>query len=169
MALPALERLRERYPESHITLVMASKLEGLFLGLPSINETISFQSKTGTLSLAKRLKAGRFNLAIIFPNSFRSAIESWLAGIPLRVGYGGNLRGFLLSRVVARRAEEMRMHKRSNAEVYRLATACPTRPRDTFPSSAHHLHHYLHLAAALGANPAPVAPRISISESERAS
>jgi heptosyltransferase-2 len=57
------------------------------------------------------------------------------------------------------------MRKRSLAEIEELnRTASP--PRPVIPASAHQLHHYLHLAAALGANPQPVAPRIEVTPDE---
>ena len=38
--------------------------------------------------------------AIVFPNSFRVALELWLAGIPRRVGYAGHRRRWLLNQIV---------------------------------------------------------------------
>ena len=63
------------------------------------------------------------------------------------------------------------MRKRSAAEVKRLVGSHPERPQPSTinyqPTGAsHHIHHYLHLAAALGANPAPLAPMVTISERE---
>ena len=63
------------------------------------------------------------------------------------------------------------MRKRSLAEIERLARAAdrgassPARVRE-IPAAAHHLHHYLHLVAALGANPEPLSPRLSVSPEE---
>ena len=44
-----------------------------------------------------RLRADRFDLAILFPNSFRTAALTWLAGVPRRVGYARGGRGLLLT------------------------------------------------------------------------
>ena len=46
---------------------------------------------------AKRLKARRFDWAIVLPNSFKSAITPFLAGIPRRTGFIGEARYGLLN------------------------------------------------------------------------
>lgn len=48
------------------------------------------------------LAAGKFDAALLLTNSFRSAWTARRAGIPERWGFGGNLRGGLLTRAVAR-------------------------------------------------------------------
>lgn len=167
MALPALERLREGRPAARVSLLTAEKLADLFTGHPAIDEVLAFRKEDSVLTVARRLRLN-FDLAVILPNSFRSALESFLARIPARVGYPGNGRQFLLTRSISRRTDEGRMHKRSDAAVRRLINQEPQRPRDAFPERAHHLHNYLHLVAALGCNPAPLRPRIVVAEIERA-
>jgi ADP-heptose:LPS heptosyltransferase len=80
---------------------------------------------------------GRFEAAVVFPNSFRSALEMWLAGIPRRVGYAGHRRRWLLDQVWTAK-------KNQDAEP----------PR-------HQVHHYLRLANFIGAEaePASFPPR----------
>jgi lipopolysaccharide heptosyltransferase II len=46
------------------------------------------------------LKRRNFDVAILFPNSLRVALESWLSGIPRRVGYRGHWRRLLLNQTV---------------------------------------------------------------------
>jgi lipopolysaccharide heptosyltransferase II len=41
-----------------------------------------------------------FDAAILFPNSLRVALESWLSGIPRRVGYRGHWRSWLVNQIV---------------------------------------------------------------------
>jgi len=41
-----------------------------------------------------------FDVAILFPNSLRAALESWLSGIPRRVGYRGHWRSWLVNQIV---------------------------------------------------------------------
>jgi heptosyltransferase II len=41
-----------------------------------------------------------FDVAILFPNSLRVALESWFSGIPRRVGYRGHCRSWLVNQVV---------------------------------------------------------------------
>jgi heptosyltransferase II len=164
MALPALERLRELKPKARIGLVTPAKLAELFAGHPAVDETIPFEKAEGTFKLARRLR-GRFDTALILPNSFRTAAEMWLARIPERVGYRGNGRSWLLTGTVARLPSERRMHKRTEAEVRERIAA--NLPRETYPATAHHIHQYLGLVRALGANADPIAPRIYLTQAER--
>ena len=48
-------------------------------------------------SVVKRLRRSRFDVAVLFPNSIRSAWIAWLSGIPRRVGYVRHGRGLLLT------------------------------------------------------------------------
>jgi lipopolysaccharide heptosyltransferase II len=41
-----------------------------------------------------------FDVAILFPNSLRVAVESWLSGISRRVGYRGHWRSWLVNQIV---------------------------------------------------------------------
>ena len=167
MSTPALLRLRDAKPHAHIALLTASKLADLWTSHPAIDEVIPFTKTDGIGNVSKRLRAGNFDTALIFPNSFRSACESWMAGIPKRIGFGGNGRSLMLTRVVPRRPSDIEMHKRTTAEVMQLAETSPAKPRDRYPLSAHHLHNYLHLTAELGANPAPAPPRIAVTSREK--
>jgi heptosyltransferase-2 len=166
MAMPAIERLRQSRPGAQISLLTAEKLADLFTGHPDIDRVITFSKADSVLGVASKLRH-QFDLALVLPNSFRSAFESFLAGIPARVGFSGSGRRLLLTQTVPRRPGEQRMHKRSDAEVRKLVTKDPAKERDTFPISAHHLHNYLHLVQALGANPDPLPPRLHVSDAER--
>jgi heptosyltransferase II len=166
MSTPALLRLREAKPGAHICMVTPAKLAELWEAHPAINEVIPFTKTEGSGNLSKRLRAGGYQTAIIFPNSFRSAFECWLAGIAQRIGFGGGGRTVLLTQVVPRRREEIHMRKRSAVEVRKLVSETPEKPRDRFPASGHQLYDYLHLVNALGASAAPTPPRIAVTAGE---
>lgn len=59
-------------------------------------------------TLAKRLKAERFDLAIVLPRSLKAALAPMLAGIPRRRGYRGEFRYGLLNEIVPDAAGEIR-------------------------------------------------------------
>jgi heptosyltransferase II len=46
-------------------------------------------------------RQARFDVAILLPNSLRTALEVWLAGVPRRVGFPGHQRRWLLNQIVA--------------------------------------------------------------------
>jgi heptosyltransferase-2 len=110
----------------------------------------------------------RFDLAIVLPNSPRSALETWLARIPLRIGYARPGRNWCLTQAVPSRPNRVVMRKRSFAEVRRLLAAPPEHSHSQAApaASAHQAHEYLHLVAALGACPEPLPPLLHVTTDE---
>ena len=167
MTTPALVRLREALPETHITLLTQEKQAGLWAGHPAVDEVLTFERKEGLFSIARRLRAGNFDAALVLPNSIRTGLEVRLAGIPRRIGYAGGWRDWLLTQAVPRREDVVQMRKRTVEEVRRLvACAQPAGSETGIPATSHHLFHYLHLAAALGAKADLLAPHLAVTEAE---
>jgi hypothetical protein len=113
MTTPALLRLREALPDTHIVLLTHDKLAGLWAGHPAVNEVITFAPKEGVFSIARRLREGSFDTALVLPNSIRTGLEVRLAGIPRRIGYAGSWRNWLLSDAVLWRTDVVKMRKRT--------------------------------------------------------
>jgi heptosyltransferase-2 len=170
MTTPALQRLREALPEAHITLLTHEKLSDLWQGHPSLDAIIPFPSGESPWTVAGRLRAEGFHTALVLPNSPRSALEVWLARIPQRVGHARRWRNWLLTQAVVPRPGQGRMPKRSANEVKRLVRSPVGTPPPAIghPHSrtTHQIYDYLHLAAALGANPEPLPPKLEISAAE---
>src|ERR1043166_4636784 len=164
MTTPALQRLRAAKPDAHITLLTHEKLADLWQGHPSIDEGITFRSGERAHRIILRLREQRFDTAVVFPNSHRSALEVFLARIPERIGYSRGGRGILLTRVLSPLPESAQMRKRSLADVQRRVAAGV--PRETLSPAAPHVRHYLRLVAELGADRPPVAPLLHISADE---
>src|SRR5882672_6438931 len=78
MTTPALLRLRERFPEAHVTLFTHEKLRDLWLATPqsggaglhhpALNEVISFAAGEGLFSVGRKLRERNFDLALVLPN-----------------------------------------------------------------------------------------------------
>ena len=167
MTTPALEQLRAHWPEAHITLLCPGHLEDLWSHHPSLNAVIGFKPSETLWSVAGQLRAGQFDAALVLPNSPRSAIEAWLARIPRRIGYASRWRRGFLTQRVAPRPDHVEMHKRTEREVRNLTSTRTSAAEPTaIPSQAHQLFDYLHLVAALGANPAPQPPRLAVTPDE---
>mgnify|MGYP001195673150 CR=1 FL=1 len=113
MAMPTLRALRQLYPEAHITALARRMVKPILDACPWIDRIATIPPKrkgrgVGTrhtmFSVARRLAAARFDTAVILPNSFRTALLARMAGIPRRVGYERDGRGFLLTdRLLPRR------------------------------------------------------------------
>ena len=103
MTTPALCVIREHFPHAEITILANPMVSRLFLHHPGIDAIIPFDRQgkhhgvAGRLRLAAELRRHRFDLAIILPNSFDSALVPWLAGIPARIGKCSDGRTLLLS------------------------------------------------------------------------
>ena len=168
MTTPALLRLREKFPDAHIALLCADKICPLFEPHPAVNETIPFTKGESIFAIAKKLRAKKFDLALVLPNSPRSALEVFLAGIPQRIGHARPWRNFFLTQNVSPRSGEVKMRKLTRDEILMVNDApvrsAPAKP----PAAAHHIFQYLHLTAALGASPEPIAPQLAVTTEELA-
>lgn len=165
MSTPALLRLREAHPGARITLLTPEKLKDLWHQHPAIDQVLTFAPKESVWQLGRRLKAEGFDLALVFPNSPRSALEIWLSGARERVGYSRPWRNFFLTRKVSPRAEEVKMQKRSLEEINELNRQAPRSASGNQVSPrSHHIHQYLHLTAAIGGNPDPLPPSLAVAD-----
>ena len=103
MATPTLRAIREMYPRARITYLMKRNLKPLYSGMPWADRLLTYKSTKGlrggasTVSLGIKLRRGRFDLAVLLPNSFKAALLCRLAGIPKIVGYDRDARHFLLT------------------------------------------------------------------------
>ena len=144
MTLPALRALRKTYPESKISLLVKPAVAAIFEKDPSIDEIIlyeeRFQSPFGKFVLSQRLRKKHFSRAILFQNAFDAALISLLAGIPHRVGYSRDGRGFLLTRPIPFNDDDRKIH---------------------------HIDYYLNLLRALGIRAENTQPWIHLSLEER--
>ncbi len=104
MATPTLRAIRELFPQAHISYLLRRYVKPVYAGMPWADQLITYRTgKTkakagkGFFDLAARLRQGKFDLAILLPNSFKSALVCKMAGIDRIVGYDRDGRGFLLS------------------------------------------------------------------------
>jgi heptosyltransferase-2 len=91
-------------------------LADLYARESGVDAVIPYPKPTGLLerlAFAKKLRAERFDCAILFQNAFDAALMAWLARIPVRIGYHRDGRGWLLTRAIAvPRPGEIPRHER---------------------------------------------------------
>ncbi|HEU6447904.1 MAG TPA: lipopolysaccharide heptosyltransferase II [Verrucomicrobiae bacterium] len=170
MTTPALLRLREKFPDAHITILTPEKLRELWLNHSAINEIVSIAPGETVFRIGKKLRPENFDLALALPNSPRAAIELYLAKIPKRIGYARPWRNFFLTKTIAPRAGALKMRKLSVRKIRRrIAKDSAAVPAANAVgaaiapySSAHQIHEYLNLAASLGANAEPLPPKLNV-------
>ena len=124
ISIPAVRAIKTGRPDARVTIAAPEKLAAVWRLVPEVDEVIPLTN--GSLFSAVRLirRQPTFDVAILFPNSLRSALEIWLAGVPRRVGYRGHYRRWLLNQIVPDQQQ-------------------PGPPR-------HQVHHYLDIARTLG-------------------
>jgi heptosyltransferase-2 len=113
MATPTLRALRQLFPQAHIAYLLRRYLKPLYTGTPWADQLITYRTgKTdkkagkGLFELARRLRWARFDLAVLLPNSFQTALVCKMANIRRIVGYERDGRGFLLSDKLLPRKEK---------------------------------------------------------------
>jgi heptosyltransferase II len=100
MSMPAVQELRRRCPAAKIAIVAKEKLVSLWLMHAAVDEVIPLRpGSLATLMTAYRLRARGYDRAYVFPNSFRSALVAFVAGVPVRVGPAGHCRAWMLTQV----------------------------------------------------------------------
>jgi lipopolysaccharide heptosyltransferase II len=163
MTTPALQRLRERFPQAKITLLTQNKLARLWDGLTCVDEVLTLGDSEGPLAVARRLRSENLDASLIFPNSPRSALETWLAGVPRRIGYGTPWRSWLLTEPLKHSPPRL-LPRRLGARDVKRRINNPTSAKAS--GYEHQMLDYLRLAAALGSNPLPLPPKLHVSKSE---
>ena len=103
MVQPMLVRLLQRHPDAQIDLLAPPWTAALLRQMPEVHEVIINPFPHGALQLAaryrlgKQLRAAHYDQAIVLPNSLKSALAPFFAGIPLRTGFVGEMRYGLLN------------------------------------------------------------------------
>src|SRR5438876_8816129 len=105
MSIPALRELRRVFDDARITLHMRSGADGLFREAEFIDELVSFDKNRWKIKdvydNSQFLRDDRYDLAVLLPNSFESALTSYFTRIPRRFGYNKDVRGLLLTDPIA--------------------------------------------------------------------
>lgn len=115
MSVPALRELRRIFPDDQITLHTRSWADGLFRDADFIDELVTFDKHRWKIKdvydNSQFLKEDGYELAILLPNSFESAITTFLTKIPRRFGYNKDVRGLLLTDSIAVPEWKNRQHE----------------------------------------------------------
>ena len=115
MSVPALRELSRIFPDAEITLHTRKNVEGLFDDADFIDRVIAIEKRPSrvkqAIDQAEMLGGEQFDLAILLPNSFESALTTRMARIPRRIGYNKDLRGLLLTDPIAVPEWKSRRHE----------------------------------------------------------
>ena len=109
MSLPAIRAVRENYRSSEITLLAKRSVADVYARESAVDKVILYANRWRT---AKALADRKFQLGILFPNSFDSALVMRMARIPQIVGYDTDMRRLLLSHPVPTPSWKGTVHER---------------------------------------------------------
>jgi lipopolysaccharide heptosyltransferase II len=126
MSVPAVRAVKNGRPDVHVTVAAPAKIAPMWKLIPEVDAIIPLPD--GSLPPVVRLFRQRmpFDVAILFPNSLRVALECWLSGIPRRVGYRGHWRSWLVNQIVSvpRKPQPPEHH---SLRFLRIASECGAR------------------------------------------
>jgi len=100
MATPALRALRNYHRAARISAVVKPYVAGVLEGGDWFDELLLDRGGAGfrsVASIAWQLRKRSIDVAVIFPNSFRSSLAARLGGCRRRIGYARYGRSFLLT------------------------------------------------------------------------
>ena len=123
MSVPAVRAIKRGRPDAHVTIAAPAKIAAMWKLIPDIDAIIPLPngSLLPVVSLLKRQPV--FDAAILFPNSLRVALESWLSGIRRRVGYPGHWRKWLMNQTVCK-PRKPRPPEHHSVRFLRIASEC---------------------------------------------
>lgn len=103
MSQSLYRRLKQQDPECIIDVLAPDWCRAVLQRMPEVDNTIAMPVGHGSLQLGLRRRLAAelakqdYSQAIVLPNSLKSALVPWLAGIPLRTGWLGEMRYGLLN------------------------------------------------------------------------
>lgn len=140
LSTPVFAALRRHYPDAHITVLVRPESADILDGHPHVDAVLTDDKRNrerglGSLRVLRKLRAGRFDMALALHKSFRTAWLLAAAGIPRRIGFRQSAGWFLYHRHVrfdpARHAVERNLailtgcDIDANGAVTRPFVACP--------------------------------------------
>jgi heptosyltransferase-2 len=133
MAQPLLARLREKNPGAQIDVLAPGWVAPVVRRMAEVGDVIAVPLRHKRLQLGERwriardLRARRYGEAIVLPNSWKSALLPFFAGIPVRTGYVGEARYGLLNVLHGKDEAPMPLH------YARLAEPPGAQPKESLP------------------------------------
>ncbi len=113
LAIPAMKAVREHFREAQITLLVRPWVAGLFTSAPFVDHVWS-EPRPSSLAewsrITRTIRDRHFDLAVLFPNSFESALMMFAGRVPLRFGYATDGRSLLLTNAIARTDSGHQVH-----------------------------------------------------------
>lgn len=111
VASPAMRAIRAKFPDAEITVMVRPSVAGVFASATFVDRVWTEPRPAGIrdwIRLAMEVRKQRYDLAVLFPNSFESAAMVFLGRARQRVGYSFDGRGWMLTRRI--QGEKRKIH-----------------------------------------------------------
>ena len=108
MALPTIADVRRHFADAHLAVAARPAVAPMFSMVQGVDELITLpgggglRAITGWQTDARALQASGFDVALLLPNSFATALIAKNAAIAERWGFATDWRGRLLTRAIAK-------------------------------------------------------------------
>lgn len=123
MGMPALQAWRRANPSARLTLLVKAPLEPLWRMHAAPDDVRVHDDRRASMrAVARAIRGESFQRAVVFPNSFRSALIPFMAGVPERIGRRGQWRAPLLTSVLPSAGSGIR---HQSLEYYELLGVAP--------------------------------------------
>ena len=127
LTTPSIRLVRRQYPDARIVVIARPWVADVLRDNPDIDDIwVVNESKDPAVffKLLFRIRKERFDLGIVFPNSFISAFILWAGGVRHRIGYNRDGRGWMLSERIPVTPDILKKHQ---VEYYLdiLQSICP--------------------------------------------
>ena len=116
LSTPVIENLRLRFPDAYIAFMCRPLTYEVVEGNPYLNEVIVYdkygkhKSWISSLIFSRQLRAKDFHWAIILHPTNRAHLLTFLARIPVRVGWDKKMK-FLLTKAIVHNKQEGKKHE----------------------------------------------------------
>jgi heptosyltransferase II len=105
MSIPALQAIRQRWPDAEIAILARPWVAELYRGQDFADRIVTLTAPSSNPIAIERaaegLRAEQFDCAVLLQNAFSAAWLAWRAKIPQRIGYARNGRSILLTQAIA--------------------------------------------------------------------
>lgn len=124
MSVRAARAFKLGRPDARLSVLAPAKLAAIWRSVPEVDEVLEIPSKASVFAVANMLR-GKFEVAVLFPNSVRSALEAWLAGIPRVVGFPSRGRNLFLNQPIKlKKRERVTRPVHHNDRYWQIAAKC---------------------------------------------
>jgi heptosyltransferase-2 len=111
LTLPLIQVVKDFFSDAHIDVLVVPRAGDVFENHPAVRDRILFDKKGGDRGwqglrrIASVLRERKYDLAFVPHRSFRSALLTFLARIPIRIGFDRSAGRFLFTKVVKYRRD----------------------------------------------------------------